>query len=464
MQFNTIEFFLFFLISIIIYYFTSDKAKKWQLLCYSLIFYSFFSIGELSFLIILGLISWVGEQIIAKYRNRYLLSLFIVLILSPLILIKYFNLFPGAILPVGISFFTLQAVSGVVDTYQKKIRSINLRDHLTYLSFFPTVVSGPIIRKGSFLKELDYPKIFQYEEVRRGFYRIALGYIEKFFLADRIGKLVNYVYTTPGEASGIQIVVGTVLFGWQLYYDFAGYSHMCIGFSKCFGITIIENFERPYLAASIKEFWARWHRSLSSWLRDYVYIPLGGNRKGELYMYRNLIITFMISGIWHGVGLNFFFWGFLHGIYQIVEDICQKKKKERYLCDKKGGKMIRGIKTLFVFLLVDFAWLFFRASDLRTALIMIGRIITDFNFTTLFSDWWFNYGMSKLEYLMLLVVILVIMILDFLEEKKYSVRMVIEKQKTAVRWFFYMVILFFMVITFMIGVGNNAGTFLYQNF
>lgn len=460
MQFNSIEFFLFFMIGLFIYYKTPSGNKKWQILIYSLLFYSCFSIYEVIFLLLMGVVSWIGELLIEKYKNRALFTIMVILLILPLILLKYFDLFPGAILPVGISFFTLQAVSSVTDVYLEKNKRTGISEHITYLSFFPTVVSGPILRKGSFIKELEKEKIFCYEEVRNGFYRIAIGYLEKFFLADRIGKIVNYIFSIPNEVSGIQVIIGTILFGWQLYYDFAGYSHMCLGFAKCFGISIMENFERPYFSTSVKEFWSRWHRSLSSWLKDYVYIPLGGNQKGKLTRYRNLMLTFLVSGVWHGVGLNFIFWGFLHGLYQIIEDLLKDKNN----ASGKEGSMIRGIKTIFVFCLVDFAWLFFRASDVKTAFIMLQRIITDFHPQMIFGNWWFEHGMGKLEYLILVTVIIFIFIFDKKEEQGASLLTLVKKQKGLVRWALYIIVLFYMIMTFMIGIGNDTSTFLYQNF
>lgn len=484
MQFNTIGFLLFFLMFLIIYYLTPGKDKKWQILLGSLFFYSFFSMKQLVILILIGAASWLGEKMVERYCRKSFLILVTAILLMPLVSMKYLGLFEASLLPMGISFFTLQAIGGVIDRYQKKGASSGLGDHLTYLAFFPTVISGPILRKGSFLEELNRPKVFCYEEVRRGFYRIAIGFLEKFFLADRIGKLVNYVYSNPGEVSGAQILVAALLFGWQLYFDFAGYSHMALGVAKCFGISIMENFERPYFSVSIKEFWSRWHRSLSTWLRDYVYIPLGGSRKGKGRQYCNLLITFAVSGIWHGVGMNYLFWGFLHGVYQILEDFrkilwgnLQKVRIEKQEKKKDCGKDSQNVwrnrlgvnlcsawKKLIVFLAVDFAWIFFRASDVKTAFFMIGKILTDFRSSTLVSDWWFEYGMGKLEYIVLFMVTLLILGFDLWEEKKGSIWIVVEKQGAALRWLIYMAVLFLMVMTYLIGLGSNASTFLYQNF
>ena len=477
MQFNTIGFIIFFSLCLFLYYQVTPRANKWFLLGFSLFFYSCFSCYALIVLVLIAIISWLGELTIRKVRKKSLLFLFLILTLLPLILLKYIRAVPGLVLPIGISFFTLQALSGMIDSYKQKNVSSNFGEHLLYLSFFPTVVSGPIIRKQDFLAEINKQRIFSYEEIRKGFYRIAAGYIEKFFLADQIGKQVNYVYNHFSEITGIQIVITTFLYSLQLYLDFAGYSHIAIGFAKCFGITLMENFERPFFSSSIKEFWRRWHISLSSWLRDYVYIPLGGSKKGDFIKYQNLIITFLISGIWHGVGFNFLFWGFLHGIYQVIEDILTRKipflksDKNQVISIKDHPKAkakflpVFGqfLRTTIVFLLVSFAFLFFRAPNMTTAVQMLDIIITNFQVSSIFSNWWF-YGLCKLEYLLWIAVFFVIFILDISEEKKNSLFFILERKSLLVRWIVYACAVFIILIAFIMTIGTNSNTFLYQNF
>lgn len=469
MQFNSLGFFVFFAISLCLYYWVPNQKNKWLLGVFSIFFYSFFSYGALAVLVLVALISWCGELVLGKVQNKYLLWMFSVFVLSPLVLLKYLDAVPGYVLPVGISFFTLQAVSAMVDVYRQKNVPTGLVEHFIYLFFFPTVVSGPILRKNDFLKEIRKPKFFVYEDVRRGLYRIAIGFVEKFFLADRIAGLVDYVYGNPMEVGGAQIVAATILFGVQLYFDFAGYSHMAIGFAKCFGIIIMENFERPYFSCSIKEFWRRWHISLSSWLRDYVYIPLGGSRKGKGRKYGNLILTFLISGIWHGVGLNYLFWGFLHGIYQVVEDallgtVKQPLAEEKNVSCSMKKVGITLLRVFAVFLAVDFAWLFFRADDMKTAIQMINTVVMDFQIFALFTDWWFDYGMGKIEYLMWAVVAMGALLFDVMEEKDKNFLLKFEKQKTWIRWSAYVAVTFVIVITLLIGIGSDTNSFLYQNF
>jgi len=468
MQFNSIEFFVFFAICLILYYYLPLQKNRWLLLVFSIVFYACFSKSALLGLFSIALVSWLGEMIVGNTYKKWLLGIFVMATLFPLVALKYFDLLPGYVLPVGISFFTLQAVSGIVDVYKKKSRPSDFWEHLLYLSFFPTVVSGPIIRKNDFLTELEKKKVFIYEDVRNGFYRIAIGFVEKFFLADRIAKLVDYVYGHVTEVGGAQIVTATILFGLQLYYDFAGYSHMTIGFAKCFGISIMENFERPYFSYSIKEFWRRWHISLSSWLRDYVYIPLGGNRKGTIRKHVNLILTFMVSGIWHGVGLNYLFWGFLHGLYQVAEScisemVKEQRKNVRKVTVKKNI-VVTLLHWMIVVALVDFAWIFFRAENMATAVQMITKIFTDFQMSGLFTSWWFDYGMSKIEYLMWLAVAFGILIFDILEEREEDFLTKFGQQNIVIRWSVYVCLIFVIITAFVIGVGSNANSFLYQNF
>ena len=214
--------------------------------------------------------------------------------------------------------------------------------------------------------------------------------------------------------------------------------------------------------------------SLSSWLRDYVYIPLGGSRKGTLRRYINLVITFMVSGVWHGVGVNFLFWGFLHGVYQVIEDRIIGKRDKKSIVDMGviaeskiealKEKSVALLRMVVVFVLVDFAWLFFRASDMATAIQMVNKIVSGFQVSTLFTTWWFDYGMSKLEYLMWIVVALGILFFDIMEEKDKEFIAKFEKQKTWLRWSVYAVIIFVIVTTLVIGMGSDTSSFLYQNF
>ncbi len=466
MQFNSIEFYIFLGLCMLVYYMTEPKKHKWLLLIFSLIFYSCFSWKGFMGLLLVAVFSWCGERVLEKRREKIVLFVFTLGTLIPLLGLKYLNIYPQAVLPIGISFFTLQAVGAMADVYQKKGKASGFWEHILYLSFFPTVVSGPIVRKNDFLKQIDETGGFEYEDVRCGAYRIATGFVEKFFLADQLGKLVTYVYGNTADVSGSQIAAATVLYGFQLYYDFAGYSHMAIGFAKCFGITIMENFERPYFSVSIKEFWRRWHISLSSWLRDYVYIPLGGSRKGKLRKYANLVVTFLVSGIWHGVGVNYLFWGFLHGIYQVAEDLFSKIKRGK-LAEKKtktGAFFTRFFHMLLVFILVDFAWLFFRAPDMAAAMEMIRKIVMDFRLSELFGDWWFTYGFGKIEYLMMAVVMLAVLGLEIMEEKKQNFWEKLPQQKWWLRWSIYTGVMFFVVLTFLRIMGSDAGGFLYQNF
>ena len=469
MQFNTIGFFVFFSICFLTYYRVSEKKAKWFLLVFNLIFYSFFSYSAAIVLLLIALLSWLGEMVLVKRGTVFFVWVFSALTLAPLVLLKYLDAIPGYALPIGLSFFSLQAVSGMLDVYRKKNEKTEFGEHFLYLSFFPTIVSGPIIRKNDFLKEINKPKTFVYEDVRRGIYRIAIGFIEKFLLADRISRLVDYVYGHPGEVGGAQIVVATIFFGLQLYYDFAGYSHMAIGFAKCFGISIMENFERPYFAHSIKEFWRRWHISLSSWLRDYIYIPLGGNRKGQGRKYCNLIITFLVSGVWHGVGLNYLFWGFLHGIYQVAEDnLLGKVKKTSTVKKEADGIIKKSMVSLLsmtgVLIAVNFAWIFFRAADMATAIQMVKTLLTDFRISALFTRWWFEHGMSKIEYMVWAMAVLGIFFFDVMEERDAEFLNKFEKQKTWIRWSVYVVVVFIILTTLLSGMGRNANSFLYQNF
>ena len=280
----------------------------------------------------------------------------------------------NVLLPVGISFYIFQAVGYAVDVYRGTIKAEkNFVVYALFISFFPQLVAGPIERAKNMLPQFREKHKFSYENFDAGLRLMIWGFFMKLCLADRVSTYVDAVYNNYMEHSGVSLLLATFFFTFQIYCDFAGYSLIAIGSSKMMGFTLMENFHRPYFAKSIKEFWRRWHISLSTWFKDYLYIPLGGNRVGHYRHLWNLFVTFLVSGIWHGANLTFVLWGSLHGLYQIVGI-----EKNRLLPKINVSKRLHAVfNCLVTFVLVMFAWIFFRANDLHSAFSIIAKIFTD---------------------------------------------------------------------------------------
>ena len=349
--------------------------------------------------------------------------------------------------PVGISFFTFQAIGYVWDVYYKKINAE--KDFLTYalfISFFPSILSGPINKASLVIPQLknlrpyfDYPKAIQ------GLRMILWGMFMKVVVADRMGLYVETVLPNYMNYSGVTCFAASVFYSIQIYGDFAGYSLMAIGVGKTLGFELTENFRRPYFAVSVTDFWHRWHISLSTWLKDYVYIPLGGSRCTKLRNYWNIFVTFLVSGIWHGANWTFIVWGIWHGIIQIIEKMLGQQK-----CNY--GWIGRTIKIAVTFLLVNFAWIFFRMPTLSDACGVIGRIF-DFSLPmTLFTD-----SMTTTFFMILGIIILLFK--DVMDEF-FPVQMARWSKPVWLRWGGYIIVLSLILLTGVLG----SDQFIYANF
>lgn len=275
------------------------------------------------------------------------------------------------ILPLGISFYTLQMLTYTIELYRGNM--LAERNPVTYfaaMNFFPPLLSGPIGRAKDLLPQFNKERTFDYELVATGFQNILWGLFMKVIVADRFGLYVDAVYGNINQHTGTSLLLAAIAYSIQIYCDFWGYSLMAKGVAEMFGFKLIQNFNRPYFATSLREFWSRWHISLSTWFRDYVYIPLGGSRCSASRAYMNLIITFLISGLWHGAALTFCIWGLLHGIFQVVEKMLHLHKVET------KNHLYRGLRIVVTFVLVTFAWIFFRMPTFNDALVAIGKIFT----------------------------------------------------------------------------------------
>ena len=377
MSFISLTFAIFFFVFVCLYHLAArlfkdaPLAQRILLLAASLVFYAWADLRFVPFLAYVVAVSYFGGLsfcIGGGYRRLRLLAL-CAACLAPLLFFKYAprELHPDIIFPLGLSFFTFQSLSYVADCFKKKVEpERSLLNVALFISFFPVVSSGPIQRAGNLIPQFKEAHRFDYGSATDGLKLFAWGMFKKLCVADRIAAYVNYVYGSAGSQYGSALLLATVLYSFQIYCDFSGYSDMAIGVAKYCGFDVGKNFDHPYLAQSVGDFWRRWHISLSSWLRDYVYIPLGGSRVALPRIYFNLLATFLVSGIWHGAGWTFVVWGALHGLYQ-----CAGRAAKPLL---EKAKIPAAVKIFVTFCLVTFAWIFFRAESLGQAALVIRKI------------------------------------------------------------------------------------------
>ena len=285
-----------------------------------------------------------------------------------------------ALLPVGISFYTFQTLSYTIDVYNEKTKA---QKHIgvfaVFVSFFPQLVAGPIERSKKLLPQFFIKHSFSYERARHGLQQMMWGFFKKVVIADRLAIVVDSVYNNLDNYSGLALIIATIFFAFQIYCDFSGYSDIAIGSARIMGFELMENFKRPYFSKSISEFWKRWHISLSTWFRDYLYIPLGGNQVVKWKWYYNLFITFLISGLWHGANWTFIIWGALHGAYLITAIILEEptKKLLNSLKINTESKIYKLSQISLTFSLTAFAWIFFRANNISDAVYVISNLFND---------------------------------------------------------------------------------------
>ncbi len=482
MSFISIPFAVFFITFVVMYHFLphwfGKKAlaiQKMILFIGSLGFYTFSDCRFLPFLLYCIIISYLAGLILYRKKSKAFFLLFLVAELIPLISVKYIPLFFHVhwLFPLGISFFTLQGISYISDSYTNKINAErNILTFSLFIVFFPVISSGPIQRPEKLIPQFQCVHHFEYENATDGMKLFAWGMLKKLVIADRIACYVNYVYGSVGNQYGLALLLATVLYSFQIYCDFSGYSDMAIGTSRYLGFDLGKNFDHPYFSQSVGEFWRRWHISLSSWLRDYVYIPLGGSRVILPRIYLNTVITFLVSGLWHGSTLNFAIWGLLHGIF-----VC-------------AGRSVRtdfskGFKIVGTFMLVTFAWIFFRAANLHESLEIIKKMMNiPFEIVQFFelkaalgtksavralfaliSE--SNMGLKEIaEIFFLLAVLLVIELMTF---RKNGLE-IIKTKKTDIRWLFYILCMLALLktlplkLTFEEEQKSYSTNFIYQNF
>lgn len=486
MFFDSIGFLLFFPIVVLLYFAFPKKWRYIWLLVTSYFFYLCISAEYTIFLILSTLITYIGARFMNTKHKKVVLWSCLISNLSVLCVCKHgiwglsilkriLNLLDlqisvdaiGIVLPVGMSFYMFQSLGYLIDVYRRNAQpEKNFAKYALFVSFFPTILSGPIERSGNLLKQIQSGTEFLYDNARKGLLMMAFGYFEKILIANRIAILVDNAYENYLGQTGAALAFAVFLYAIQIYADFAGYSYIAIGTAKVLGFDLIENFKQPYFALSIKAFWKRWHISLSQWLRDYVYISMGGSRCSKIKTYRNLFITFLISGFWHGTGMNYIVWGALHGGYQIAGDVSQTlrmkiKKSLRINENCWSYKLFQGVIT---FLLVDFAWLFFRATSLSQALGILKKIVLDFRLGETIFYRTYLFGMEQNRAFILFVEILVVLLIDVIHEKGGNITLWFKRQNLLFRWSFYFAVAVVLLVGALYNYGVNASTFIYSQF
>ncbi len=488
MLFNSIEFAFFFPVVTILFFLLPHKFRWFLLLAASCFFYMFFKpvyILILAFTIVIDYFAgiWIANEERKKQR-RLLLLLSIIANVGVLAVFKYFNFLAeninvlfGAIyvhktipllnilLPIGLSFHTFQAMSYTIEVYKKRqAPERHFGIYALYVMFYPQLVAGPIERPQNILHQFHEKKFFDYENMRRGLILIAWGMVKKVVIADRLALFVNQVYNNPSEYSGLPLVIATVFFAFQIFCDFSGYSDIAIGTARCMGFNLMTNFDRPYQSTSISEFWRRWHISLSTWFRDYVYITMGGNKVSNNRRYFNLLIVFLLSGVWHGANWTFIIWGALHGCYLIAEDIFYKKYN--YI-KESVNPYVKLTKQAIVFLAVILAWIFFRASTVSASFyilknffldwgVQIKKVLRNENMLRLKLLY---LGQDGIQFYLAIFFILLMIIIHRLQGKVSFDEWVINKNKKA-RWSLY----YGMLLLFIFFGVFNRSDFIYFQF
>ncbi len=394
MLFNSLEFAIFLPIVFLLYWFVFNRNVKWQNLFVVVASYVFYGWWDWRFLFLIAFTSfcsWGSGLLIAKYRQyrsaKVIHILNIVLNLTILGVFKYYDFFADSfarmflhgnsdklllhlILPVGISFYTFQALSYSIDVYRQKLEPTrDIIQFFAFVSFFPQLVAGPIERATNLLPQFEKPRTFDYSQAVDGMRQILWGLFKKIAVADTCALYVNQVFSHYQTQSGPTLMVAAVLFAIQIYGDFSGYSDVAIGTAKLFGIKLMRNFRNPYFSRDIAEFWRRWHISLTTWFRDYVYIPLGGSRVSKGKIIRNTFIIFLLSGFWHGANWTFIAWGAYHAILFLPLILMGKNRK--YLNEVAEGRILPSLKEtiqiLSTFVLVSIGWILFRANSISQA-------------------------------------------------------------------------------------------------
>ncbi len=479
MIFNSFQFLWLFPIIFVIYYLVNSIRKtvspKYSNLLLLFISYALYvQWNPVYALVLLGVtaITYCGALALESHedKKKIIVCSFAFLALIPLLVFKYYNFVLSVLIdclgvvgiqvsisglnwaiPLGISFFSFQAVGYLLDVYNGRVKAEkNWWNYMLFVSFFPQIASGPISRAQDLLPQIKKSRPFEQYKVVVGLRWLLWGMFLKVVVADRLGIYVDKVYDSYMYQSGLTCAFAACLYSIQIYADFAGYSFMAVGVGRVMGFDLVNNFERPYCAASISEFWKRWHISLTRWLKTHVYIAMGGNRCSKLRQYWNIMVTFLISGIWHGANWNFIVWGALHGLLQIFEKILGLDPKGRF-SDSTVIHVLKPIRIFVTFIFVTIAWVFFRMPSFEMTIGFFEKIALDHSMK-LFSP-------APDTMLLILIALFIVVVKDFTEEFFPKVKLISNKN-VVIRWITYFVLCVWILLA---GV-FDASNFIYANF
>lgn len=367
------------------------------------------------------------------------------------------------LLPVGISFYTFQALGYTMDVYRGTIRAEkNLLNYALFVSFFPQLVAGPIERSGNLLsqiKQIKEIKAFDPERIRDGLTLMSWGLFQKLVIADRASICVNNIYNNYTDYSVIELSIAAMLFTFQIYCDFSGYTNIARGAASVMGFQLMDNFRQPYLSANMVDYWRRWHISLTSWFRDYLYFPLGGSRKGTLRKYLNIIIVFSVSGLWHGASMHFVAWGLVNALAQIAHYLKESLLHTVLKLPVKGGAAMRLMRTCVNFMIICMTFIFFSSSSIRMALDILYRMFTR-PVTFMFS----GFGIDSCDCIVLIAALLILLAVDVMHECGISITGFINKRSLWVRYVLYTGMIWSLILFGIYGTGYDTGQFIYFQF
>jgi D-alanyl-lipoteichoic acid acyltransferase DltB (MBOAT superfamily) len=477
MLFTSLDYFVFFAVITVAHFLLPFQWRPWLLLAGSYFFYMRWRWEYGLLLFGVSLVNYLAGRLIARtdraaYRQLWLVAA-LCLSFGTLAIFKYYNFFNDAIryaaqsfrvdynvprldvlLPVGISFFTFQAIGYTIDVYRRTCAAEKrLSRFCLFTSFFPQLLAGPIARAGNLMAQFDRRDRLDPDRLSSGAKLIIWGLFKKIVIADNLATYVARVYDSPSLYSGTTLLLATYFFAFQIYCDFSGYSDIAIGSTRILGYDLMQNFRLPYLADSIRDFWRRWHISLSSWFADYLYIPLGGNRVPLGRWVFNILVVFLVSGLWHGAGWTFIVWGALHGVYYLTESLWDRFGKPHFAVNWAPPALVRPVKVVVTFHLVLIAWVFFRARTLSDAFLIVQRVFTDLGGSL-------YLGPSQLATFVCGLLILLLLFVQLLQTKGLVVLYQgAPRLPRLVRWPAYLLLLHGMAL-----LGRGANQFIYFQF
>lgn len=454
--------------SVFVLYWLAPSKHRWMLLLVaSYYFYMSWSVKYVVLILFTTVVSYFCALLISRTNNskkkKTLLLSTLIMCLGLLFFFKYFNFFSNSIvellnavaipvhaatlslmLPVGISFYTFQTLSYVIDVYKGDIAAEpHFGKYATFISFFPQLVAGPIERTSNLLPQINKEHQFDYTKATYGLKLMAWGYFKKIVVADTLAIYVDRIYGSVTDYQGLSLLLATVFFTFQIYCDFSGYSDIAVGTAKLFNIDLMTNFKSPYFSASIKEFWSRWHISLSTWFRDYVYIPLGGNHVSKSRHKLNLLITFLVSGLWHGASWTYVIWGGVHGVAQIVESIIISNENRKLHSKRFSFRWLISVCIVFVFCCC--AWVFFRSDTITEAIYVFKNMFVGVTSPyTYIKNGYNDLGIGITNVVLISFSLLILLVYDYISMHN-DVIYTISQKSLLLRWSIYLIFILYVI-------------------